>query len=76
MTQFYLLSSNQYIIILSAFFVMNLLLINLQNEFEMKTVICVCLCFLCFRIVQRVLSIAGVHSLVNNLWGYVDTTIR
>lgn len=59
---------------------MNLLRINLQMEidfkFEMKTVICVCLCFLCFRIVQRVLSIAGVHSLVNNMWGYVDTTIR
>lgn len=29
-----------------------------------------------FRILQRALSVSGVPSLVHNMWGYVDTTIR
>eukprot|EP00066_Takifugu_rubripes_P003393 XP_003965932.1 PREDICTED: 1-acylglycerol-3-phosphate O-acyltransferase ABHD5 [Takifugu rubripes] len=27
-------------------------------------------------VLERVLSVSGVHSLVHNMWGYVDTTIR
>lgn len=30
----------------------------------------------CFRFVQRLLSVVGVHSLVSSVWGYMDTTIR
>lgn len=31
---------------------------------------------LCLRTVQRGPSVAGVHRLFSNAWGYVDTTVR